>query len=724
MYSAQKSLTKLLTALLSASAILSVTSSLPTKSLADSSNQNLYSETEVDRSNISPILLELREASLLFEQGTQQYQNAQYSEAEESLKKALKVLDAGSLRGFQYPKTRQEGFSFNIPFIFNIYSYNTVPVAISTTQIPEPLDNLYARTIYLITQGYNPSEAASNASMGAFNRSFNNYIQQLNLQNNAPSLETHSQEEDTNKISNFGVNTVEDVHSLELKSLQLLQRVLVAQGKNEKFVAAFKAAQLTRNLELLRIVPVAAYALNDEVYQGSRIDNNTLLPKLTFPESLSLKDFGGIAQKEKATIVYYSVTSQQEIFAWIAQSTGKVYFRKMKFPLSDTSLDKLVKNGYRAASSYIDRGNERKALIQAIRDLRLRNVVAEDERSLLEERVVSESEHQKNLQQLQQLLIDPIEDLLPASSEEHVVFIPQNSLFLVPFPALKDSYGRYLIEKHTIRTAPNLHSLLHKNNPLNRFPTGRDILIVGNPTDQNVLNLPGAEKEAINLAQLSGSYPLIGNEANEDTVRSLIANVKILHFATHGVLDVRPSTPKDVMIVVQTGKNSTSVHRIEGVPNPERISNGVSYSFWFDRKEKKTWHIVRTKGSLPGAIKLSGSYLTSQEILNLKLNASLAVLSACNTVYGEFGYSTVLGLPLSLGLAGVPRVVVSLWSVPDAPTQILMSEFYAEMRRQGTLGREIDEAQALRKAMLTVKNDKQYQDPINWAGFTLMDVSQ
>ncbi|HAG85192.1 MAG TPA: hypothetical protein DCL61_29595, partial [Cyanobacteria bacterium UBA12227] len=137
-----KNFTTLLSSLISASAILSLTFSLPAKSWANSSNQNLYSEADVNSSNISPILLELKEAGQLFEQGYQQYQDAQYSEAEESLKKALDVLDAGSLRGFQYPKTRQEGFSFNIPFILNIYSYNTVPVSPSETRITEPLDNL------------------------------------------------------------------------------------------------------------------------------------------------------------------------------------------------------------------------------------------------------------------------------------------------------------------------------------------------------------------------------------------------------------------------------------------------------------------------------------------------------------------------------------------------------------------------------------------------------
>ncbi|NEN95358.1 MAG: CHAT domain-containing protein [Moorea sp. SIO3I7] len=714
MYLAKKSLTRLLTSLISASVILSVNFYLPTKSVADYSNPNLYSEADVDRSNKSPILRNLREAMQLFEQGNRQYKNAQYSEAEKSLKMALDLLDAGSLRGFNNPKTRQEGFSFKIPFILNIESSKTIPVASNISNFLVPLDNLYAKIIYLITQGYNPSEAALQVSNEEIKESVEEFIQ--SLQGNSPNLDDTPQEENTNEISNFGVDTLEDVHSLELKTLQLLQRVFVAQGKDDKFEEeAFKAAQLIRNLELLRIVPFAAYALSDEVYQGTRVYDNTLLPKLTFPDNLSYKDFRRIAQEQKSTIVYYSVASETELFAWIAQPTGKVYFRKIDFTPSDISLDKLVKSGYRAASSYLDRGNERKESIQPVRDLKLRN---------LEERFVRESEHQEKLKQLHQRLIDPIEDLLPASPEEHVVFIPQNSLFLVPFPALKDSSGRYLIEKHTIRTAPNLHSLLHKRRPLDRFPRGRDILIVGNPADRNVLNLPGAEKEAINIAQRSGSDALIRNESNENTVRSRISNAKILHFATHGVLDVRPSKPRDVMMVIETGKNSTFVHRIEGVPNSKRISNGVSYSFWFDREEEKTWHIVRTKGSLPGAIKLYGSYLTSQEILNLKLNASLAVLSACNTAYGEFGYSTVLGLPLSLGLAGVPRVAVSLWSVPDESTQILMSDFYTQMRIQAAQGRVIDEPQALRKAMLTVKNDKQHQDPINWAGFTLMDVSQ
>ncbi len=60
----------------------------------------------------------------------------------------------------------------------------------------------------------------------------------------------------------------------------------------------------------------------------------------------------------------------------------------------------------------------------------------------------------------------------------------------------------------------------------------------------------------------------------------------------------------------------------------------------------------------------------------------------------------------------MPSVVVSLWSIPDAPTASLMKEFYQNLQRQP------DKAQALRQAMLTTL--KQYPNPSDWAAFTLI----
>jgi CHAT domain-containing protein len=123
---------------------------------------------------------------------------------------------------------------------------------------------------------------------------------------------------------------------------------------------------------------------------------------------------------------------------------------------------------------------------------------------------------------------------------------------------------------------------------------------------------------------------------------------------------------------------------------------------------------------VPGAIALAPSgtgelndgLLTSNEIFDMKLNAELVVLSACDTGRGDITGDGVIGLSRSLISAGVPSVIVSLWTIPDAPTALLMTEFYRNLKGNP------DKAQALRQAMLTTM--KQQPNPYKWAAFTLV----
>lgn len=73
--------------------------------------------------------------------------------------------------------------------------------------------------------------------------------------------------------------------------------------------------------------------------------------------------------------------------------------------------------------------------------------------------------------------------------------------------------------------------------------------------------------------------------------------------------------------------------------------------------------------------------LTADEILTMNLNAELVVLSACNTGQGRITGDGVIGLSRSLISVGVPSVIVSLWTVPDAPTASLMQEFYQNIHK-------------------------------------------
>ncbi|MBE9197294.1 CHAT domain-containing protein, partial [Synechocystis sp. LEGE 06083] len=76
----------------------------------------------------------------------------------------------------------------------------------------------------------------------------------------------------------------------------------------------------------------------------------------------------------------------------------------------------------------------------------------------------------------------------------------------------------------------------------------------------------------------------------------------------------------------------------------------------------------------------------------------------------------VLGLSRAWLTAGAKSVLVSLWSVPDEPTALLMTNFYQNLA-QGE-----NSATALRDAMVTVR--QKYPRPVNWAGFTVMGASE
>ena len=104
--------------------------------------------------------------------------------------------------------------------------------------------------------------------------------------------------------------------------------------------------------------------------------------------------------------------------------------------------------------------------------------------------------------------------------------------------------------------------------------------------------------------------------------------------------------------------------------------------------------------------------LTVNEVFGLDLNASLVTLSACQTGLGDISKGDeVVGLSRAFLYAGSPSVIVSLWSVADQPTAILMTEFYKFLENHTT-------QEALRLAQLEVM--KQYPAPFHWAPFQLI----
>lgn len=102
------------------------------------------------------------------------------------------------------------------------------------------------------------------------------------------------------------------------------------------------------------------------------------------------------------------------------------------------------------------------------------------------------------------------------------------------------------------------------------------------------------------------------------------------------------------------------------------------------------------------------------EIFNLRLNADLVVLSACETGLGkEVRGEGLIGLSRAFLYAGTPRVVVSLWQVADHSTPDLMVRFY------GRLTQGMNKAEALRQAKLEMLEGR-FAHPYYWAPFILI----
>ena len=108
-------------------------------------------------------------------------------------------------------------------------------------------------------------------------------------------------------------------------------------------------------------------------------------------------------------------------------------------------------------------------------------------------------------------------------------------------------------------------------------------------------------------------------------------------------------------------------------------------------------------------------FLRLYDIYNLKLQASLVVLSACQTALGkQIKGEGLVGLTRGFMYAGAPRVVASLWQVDDRATAQLMGRFYEAM-----LGQGLRPAAALRAAQVAMWKERRWQGPHYWAAFTL-----
>jgi CHAT domain-containing protein len=293
------------------------------------------------------------------------------------------------------------------------------------------------------------------------------------------------------------------------------------------------------------------------------------------------------------------------------------------------------------------------------------------------------------------------------SGVDKVIISPDGSLNLVPFAALIDHDGRFLVERYLVAYVNTARELLAAELPA--APPASDLLLVANPAfdteasgapewsadfrsrdfHQRFNPLGGTQREASDipplLAATHGQTILVGTKATEGAVKS-VRSPRILHLATHGFF----------------------------LPDQ---AFGMDEARYENALVRSGLALAGANGAAQAAEGEDG-LLTALEVTGLDLSGTfLVVLSACNTGVGEVKAGEgVVGLRRAFALAGAKNLMMSLWPVGDAITADEMKLFYRNLQTMAP-------AEALRHAQLdtirALKARDGHASPQLWAPFIL-----
>ncbi len=303
------------------------------------------------------------------------------------------------------------------------------------------------------------------------------------------------------------------------------------------------------------------------------------------------------------------------------------------------------------------------------------------------------------------------------------VVVPDGELFTVPFAALPipgsatDGTLERLIDRGAVITLPSASLALEIHDAVARRPAGEGLLAVGDPVFGCPDDRLRCKPAAVDAPTLLGG---IGARVGA-------------WFAPPGK-DERDATAGDLLRIGRTGSEVAAIARLAGPEEAtERIGFAASRSAVL-QAPLESFRILHfaTHGLVdparpthsglalarvtPEGARVPGdTFLRLGDLAGRRLRADLVVLSACDTALGR---ETRGEGPESLGraflAAGAANALVSLWRVDDSSTEELMVGFYREL-----LGRGLSAAAALRQSQLAVRSRPEWSDPYYWGAFVL-----
>jgi CHAT domain-containing protein/tetratricopeptide (TPR) repeat protein len=301
---------------------------------------------------------------------------------------------------------------------------------------------------------------------------------------------------------------------------------------------------------------------------------------------------------------------------------------------------------------------------------------------------------------LYRMLLSPVEKQIKG---KNLVIVPDGSLALLNFEAIRDPGGKFLIETHQIRYAPSMTTLqLNRTWESKRPKPSRPFLGLGDPVfsadDPRLAERPFTKSAAATARRIGEPLPRLastnrevreagqtvgapkediwmGFDASEARLKiasdqGRLADFRFLHFATHGQLGAGVDRPPSLILSLTDREKEQASPENEGI-------------------------------------------LTIGEASSLHLNADMVVLSGCHTARGELDPGEgVTGLARAFLIAGTRGVACSLWILDDSEAAEAIRDVYKAIVAGET------PARALRQVKLKMIRDG--QTPFRWAPLILI----
>jgi Uncharacterized protein conserved in bacteria len=397
---------------------------------------------------------------------------------------------------------------------------------------------------------------------------------------------------------------------------------------------------------------------------------------------ITFEEIQGLLTRWQTTLVVYScdLKNVNQAWCWVVSSEGQITCKDLDLSFIWKEMEFASKRpSYLRGSLFLEESEESLRGSEQISDyLDWMN----EEDPVRGESSEFSQKTQNALKLWYDILIKPIEPFLPNRAGDRLTIIPDSVIHQLPFEAFTNSNSLALIDQFAVQTIPSMGTFLALEKLERKKSASRPVnkaCIIANPEE----NLKGAEAEG-EEARKFFSKPLFfsGKQATKAALIKNISSASHIHLACHG-------------------------HHVNCQGNAIR----------------KDAHSV-----FQGALSLSDELFFAEDLMNVTLNADLAVLSACESGKGSLRREGVVGLPHAFLAAGASTVIATRWKIPDAKAKLIVESFYKfyfEETEQSKLakaeGRPFGKVEALREAILVCKN--QFAGQVQaWGGFFLIGL--